>query len=248
MILTYQPLESYAGPLDLLLDEVRRQNIALEAVALAPLVARYLDYMQRAVRIGQPLAIDWILLAATLIQWKSRALLAPEPGAITTADPIRDELVEQLRAHRQEVSGDLGRRRAEEAGRLSRDCDPALHDNPVPEEPAEPAFLSVWDLTEQARELARWAAQRRQELQRSQPFPASEFPEIPVVEMIEYLVGHFATAGPEVNISQLLDQLPDLSRRISLFLAMLEMAQTQQLRISQQHEFADISLSLQPVG
>jgi segregation and condensation protein A len=236
------PLEPYAGPLDLLLDEVRRQNIDLEAVALAPLVARYLDYLQRAVRAGQPLAIDWILLAATLIQWKSRDLLAPE--ADPAADPVRDELVEQLRAHRQDVARDLGRRRAEQAGQLSRDGDLVFTEKPVPEEPSEPAFLSVWDLAEQARDLTCWAAQRRLQQQRSQPFPANEFEDVPTAGMVEYLLAQFAAVGPELNASRLLAQQSDLPHRISLFLALLEMAQTQQLRIRQEEEFAEISLML----
>jgi len=66
------PRESFDGPLDLLLDEVRRQRIAIEDVARAPLVARYLAYLQAATALERPLDIDWILLAATLIQWKSR--------------------------------------------------------------------------------------------------------------------------------------------------------------------------------
>ena len=236
------PLEPYAGPLDLLLDEVRRQNIALEEVALAPLVARYLDYLQQAARAGQPLAIDWILLAATLIQWKSRALLAPE--ADPAADPVRDELVEQLRAHRQAVARDLSRRRAEETGWLSRDADPAFRDEPVPEEPSEPAFLSVWDLAEQARDLARWAAQRRLEQQRSQPFPANEYDDVPTAGMVEYLLAQFAGGGPELNASRLLALQPDLPHQAALFLALLEMAQAQQLRIRQEEEFAEILLNL----
>jgi segregation and condensation protein A len=238
------PLESYAGPLDLLLDEVRRQNISLEAVALAPFVARYLDYMHQAARAGQPLAIDWILLAATLIQWKSRALLAP--AADPAGDPILDELGQQLRAHRQAVARDLARRRADEAGRLSRDGDPAFRDERLPEETAEPAFLSVWDLAEQARELARWAAQRREEQQRSQPFPANESDDVPIAGMVEYLLAQFAAAGPELNASQLLALQPDPPRQVSLFLALLEMAQAQQLRIRQQGEFAEISLFFSP--
>jgi segregation and condensation protein A len=236
------PRETFDGPLDLLLDEVRRQNIALEEVALAPLVARYLDYLQRAARAGQPLAIDWILLAATLIQWKSRALLTPE--ADPAADPVRDELVEQLRAHRQAGAHDLGRRRAEEAGQLSRYGDLVFTEKPVPEELAEPAFLSVWDLAEQARDLARWAAQRRQQQHRSQPFPANESEEIPVAAMVEYLLAQFAAAGPQLNASRLLALQHDPPHQVSLFLAMLEMAQSQQVRICQDREFAEILLVL----
>jgi chromatin segregation and condensation protein Rec8/ScpA/Scc1 (kleisin family) len=238
------PLETYAEPLDLLLDEVRRQNITLEEVALAPLVARYLDYMQRAVQTGQPLAIDWILLAATLIQWKSCELLTPATD--TPADPVRDELVEQLRAHRREVAGGLGRRRAEEADHLSREGDPDFHKETPAEEAAEPPFISVWDLTQQARDLARWAAQRRQELRHSSLVLTNEPMEIPVAKMIDYLLAQVATTGPELNASRLLAQQSDLPHRISLFLALLEMAQSQQLHIHQPEEFAEIMLLFTP--
>jgi hypothetical protein len=96
------PRDSFDGPLDLLLDEVRRQRIAIEEVALAPLVARYLAYMETAAAQQLPLDIDWILLAATLIQWKSRSLL---PATGTSArDPIRDEIVELLLTHRKQAA------------------------------------------------------------------------------------------------------------------------------------------------
>ena len=79
------PRESFDGPLDLLLDEVRRQNVAVEEVALAPLVARYLAYLGSATASQLPLQIDWIHIAATLIHWKSRSLLSPK--AATPAAP-----------------------------------------------------------------------------------------------------------------------------------------------------------------
>ena len=120
------PRESFDGPLDLLLDEVRRQRIAIEDVALAPLVARYLGYMQAAAALERPLDIDWILLAATLIQWKSRSLLPPPAGAPAGADPIRDEIVGLLLAHRKTAAEDLNRRCSEEAGRLSYGGDPDI--------------------------------------------------------------------------------------------------------------------------
>jgi segregation and condensation protein A len=109
--------QTFDGPLDLLLAEVRRQNIAIEKIALAPLVARYLDYMRSASARKINLDIEWLHLAATLIQWKSRLLLT-RPAA--EPDPVRDELIEQLLAHRKELALDLADRRASEAGHLSK--------------------------------------------------------------------------------------------------------------------------------
>jgi chromatin segregation and condensation protein Rec8/ScpA/Scc1 (kleisin family) len=84
----------FAGPLDLLLAEVRRQRVAIEEVDLAPVVGRFLDYLRTAKAANMNLDIEWLHLAATLVHWKSRALLpvAPE-GREAPGDPVRDELV-----------------------------------------------------------------------------------------------------------------------------------------------------------
>ena len=68
-------LEAFEGPLDLLLDEVRRQNVAIENIAMAPVVARFLAYVRAATEQNLNLDIEWLHIAATLIYWKSRALL-----------------------------------------------------------------------------------------------------------------------------------------------------------------------------
>lgn len=236
------PRDSFDGPLDLLLDEVRRQRIAIEEVALAPLVARYLAYMAAAAARGLPLAIDWILLAATLIQWKSRSLL-PAAAGTPAGDPIRDEIVELLLAHRKQAAQDLGRRRSEQAGRLSRGGDPALQEDAESAEDHDPPFVSVWDLTQQARDLTRWAAQQsRERRQWRQSFPPEE-EDITVAEMSEYLQAQFGDDGSVLDASALLAQQPTPLRRVYLVLAMLEMARAQKLRILQPEAFANIMVA-----
>lgn len=100
----------FEGPLDLLLDEVRRQNVDLERVRMAPLVGRYLSYVWTAGERNLNLDIEWLYTASTLIQWKSRSLLPHEPTAEPVPDTIRDELVTQLRRHRKEAAEALARR------------------------------------------------------------------------------------------------------------------------------------------
>jgi len=241
------PRDTFDGPLDLLLDEVRRQRIAIEEVALAPLVARYLDYMQAAAARHLPLDIDWVLLAATLIQWKSRSLLPPPAGA-PAGDPVRDEIVELLLAHRKPAAEDLNQRRSEEAGRLSRGGDPDFREETPAEEDVDPPFLSVWDLTQQARDLARWAAQHSQQRRQWHQSIPVEDEDITVAEMCEYLQTQLAAAVSEIDASQLLDQQPTPLRRVYLFLAMLDMARAQQIRLLQEEEFAEILLTLRLAG
>lgn len=238
------PRDTFDGPLDLLLDEVRRQRIAIEEVALAPLVARYLAYMETAAAKQLPLDIDWILLAATLIQWKSRSLL-PVAGT-SVRDPIRDEIVELLLAHRQQAAQDLGRRRSEEAGRLSHGGDPAFQEEAEFEEDLDPPFVSVWDLTQQARDLARWAAQQSRERRQWRQSFSREDEDITIAQMSEYLQARLTTGGTEIEASQLFAHEPNHLRRVYLFLAMLDMARDQQLRLLQTDAFAAIWLVPSP--
>ena len=72
--------QEFEGPIDLLLDEVRRQNVEIEKIAMAPIVARFLEYVGKASERNLNLDIDWLHMAATLIHWKSRSLLPSEPG------------------------------------------------------------------------------------------------------------------------------------------------------------------------
>src|SRR5438552_18285025 len=85
-------LPEFEGPLDLLLDEVRRQNVAIESIAMAPIVARFLEYVGAAAGRNLNLNIEWLHMAATLIHWKSRSLLSRETGGEPHKDPIRDDL------------------------------------------------------------------------------------------------------------------------------------------------------------
>src|SRR5437660_11492816 len=87
-------LPQFEGPLDLLLDEVRRQNVAIENIAMAPIVARFLEYVATAAERNLNLDIEWLYMAATLIHWKSRSLLPRDVEGDPQKDLIRDDLVQ----------------------------------------------------------------------------------------------------------------------------------------------------------
>src|SRR5262249_43535233 len=152
--------EQFEGPLDLLLDEVRRQRVAIENVALAPVVARYLEYVRTAAAANLHLDIEWLHIAAILIQWKSRALLPEAPGGLAHPDPIREDLIQQMLVYAKQVSNELAERRAVEEKRYSRPVGAGTGEAAAI--PEETRFLSVWDLVQQARDLARWVEQHRQ--------------------------------------------------------------------------------------
>jgi segregation and condensation protein A len=231
-------LQEFEGPLDLLLEEVRRQNVTIENVAMAPIVARFLEYIHTAAERNLNLDMDWLHMAATLIHWKSRALLPPETPGQPASDPIRDDLVKQLLAHRQTAAAELARRRALEETMFSRGFE-------TPEtaalEPEPPSFVSVWDLIQQARELAGWVEEHRQDRRHWDETLEAEAHDVTVGEMIEYLQDQLA-GKVELDAVSLLEGQSTESRRSCLFLGMLEMARNQQLELIQEEAFGPLSL------
>jgi segregation and condensation protein A len=237
---TSPPLAQFEGPLDLLLDEVRRQNVAVENIAMAPLVARFLQYMRSGVELNLNLDIEWLHMAATLIQWKSRSLLPKDAAEQPKADLIRDDLVQQLLAHRKQAAAALDDRRSLEETRFSRPAvgDPAL-DGPTG------SLFSAWDMIQQARELGRWVQEHRiVRRQWGEAFGVEE-DDVTISEMMAYLREQFDRRGvAELDGGSLLRDQPSATHRCCLFLGMLEMVRDQDVQLEQTEEFGPIRLNL----
>ncbi len=72
-------LQQYEGPLDLLLDLIRKQQINIYDIPIARITAQYLDYMQKAMELDIELGSEFVYMAATLIHIKSKLLLPRDP-------------------------------------------------------------------------------------------------------------------------------------------------------------------------
>ncbi|MBK1614278.1 segregation/condensation protein A [Rubrivivax gelatinosus] len=90
-------LEAFEGPLDLLLYLIRKQNFNILDIPLADVTRQYLDYVEQLRRRNLELASEYLLMAAMLIEIKSRMLLPPKhnPDGSEPEDP-RAELVRRL--------------------------------------------------------------------------------------------------------------------------------------------------------
>jgi segregation and condensation protein A len=95
-------LETFEGPLDLLLYLIRRQNFNIFDIPLAQVTRQYLDYVEQIRKHNLELASEYLLMAAMLIEIKSRMLLPPKPTAdgAEPEDP-RAELVRRLLEYEQ---------------------------------------------------------------------------------------------------------------------------------------------------
>ena len=73
-------LEAFEGPLDLLLYLIRKQNFNILDIPLAQVTLQYLDYIEQIRKHNLELAADYLLMAAMLIEIKSRMLLPVKKG------------------------------------------------------------------------------------------------------------------------------------------------------------------------
>lgn len=90
-------LDAFEGPLDLLLYLIRKANLNILDIPMAPLTAQYLEYIEAMRRTHLELAADYLLMAAMLLEIKSRLLL-PRPPRAESGEPEdpRAELVRRL--------------------------------------------------------------------------------------------------------------------------------------------------------
>jgi segregation and condensation protein A len=89
-------LDAFEGPLDLLLYLIRKQNLDVLDIAMAPLTRQYLEYVEAARAKNLELAADYLVMAAMLIEIKSRMLLPRPPSAAGEEEDPRAELVRRL--------------------------------------------------------------------------------------------------------------------------------------------------------
>ena len=71
----------YEGPLDLLLDLIRKQEIDIHNIPIAKITAQYLDYLHKLEELDIDVSAGFLYMAATLIHIKSKMLLPPDPLA-----------------------------------------------------------------------------------------------------------------------------------------------------------------------
>src|SRR5687768_12778505 len=93
-------IDAYEGPLDLLLDLVRKQQMDIHDIPIAKITGQYLEYLHKLEALDIDVSSDFIYMAATLILIKSRMLLPVDPLATPEEqmDP-RAELAHRLIEH-----------------------------------------------------------------------------------------------------------------------------------------------------
>ena len=226
-------LETYQGPLDLLLDLIRKQEINIYDIPIARITGQYLEYMRRNLaRLDTEVAGEFLLMAATLIHIKSKMLLPPDPTAPPEEEDPRLELVHQLLEHEKfrKAAQMLQQKQLVQGAMWSA---PGLSEFLDPE--AEPELaVSLFDLVK--------AFQQVLDRARERPLLDIEEEKVSVAEMMRNLCELLASRSQPLALKEVLERLRSRDAIVATFLALLELVRLQAVAIRQSELFADIEL------
>jgi segregation and condensation protein A len=222
----------YEGPLDLLLDLIRKQDIDIYNIPIARITAQYLTYVERMRELDVNIAADFIYMAAVLIHIKSKMLLPRDPLAPADAmeDP-RGELVNRLLEHEKFKS-------AAQMLLQKQQIEDAIWSNPALKEfkdaeGTEPELAAdVIDLVKTFQQILDRA--------RSRPVLQVDEDTVTVGQMIDYLRRRLSLEDKPVRLKQILRNIDSRQALVCMFLAMLELVRLQAVQLRQDRLFGEI--------
>jgi segregation and condensation protein A len=224
----------YEGPLDLLLDLIRKQDIDIYDIPIARITAQYLVYVEKIRELDVNVAADFIYMAAVLIHIKSKMLLPRDPDAPAEEqeDP-RTELVNRLLEHEKFKS-------AAQMLLQKQQIEDAVLSNPslkefMEAEGAEPEIAAdVIDLVKTFQQVL--------ERVRTRPVLNVDEETVTVGQMIDYLRRRLSLEDRPIRLKQLLMRVPSRPALVCMFLALLEMVRLQAIQVRQEKLFGEIAV------
>src|SRR5208282_442574 len=223
----------YEGPLDLLLDLIKKHEMNIHDIQISLITAQYLEYLHKLEELDVDVSADFIYMAATLIYIKSKLLLPPDPFAAeegAEGDP-RAELVQRLVEHEKfkNAAQLLYQKQQIEENVWSKPDKSLYHDEGTEGE----LVVSLVDLVrvfqqvlERKKEIARIDLQHEQ---------------FTVAQMIAQLRSRILASDTDaISLVDFFDACPSRHAMIVAFLALLEMVKLQAVALIQEKQFGNI--------
>ncbi len=222
-------LGEFAGPLDLLLYLIRQEQVDIYDIPIARITDEYLRYLRLMQDMDIAVASEFLVMAAQLIEIKSKMLLPPDPlaeAAEAAGEDPRTELINQLLEHQKfKAAAQMlwSRATVEQAVYVRA---PIETDKSNPEVSA-----GVFDLLKVFQEIL---ARKKQEV-----LLEIERDEITMAEMLERLRNMILSTG-ELNLRHFFERAATRRELVLAFLSVLEIVRTSEILLVQEKTFGDI--------
>lgn len=213
-------LDVYSGPMEMLLELIRKNKIDIYDIPIAFLADEFVKEMERT-SISLDLMADFLVMAATLLEIKSKSLL-PKKEEKEEEDP-RQDLVRKIVEYRKfrEIAMKLKEREDYESGSFYRKQEEFISSDDM--DLLEDGNLE--ELTGVLRELLKKSAKREESF--LEPMHPEYFPVSASIEKVRVML----LQREEFYFSELLSENPVREEIISLFLACLELSKFHEIRI-----------------
>lgn len=235
-------LEVFEGPLDLLLHLIDKNKIDIYDIPIVTVTDQYLEYVNSMDRQDLNVVSEFLVMAATLIDIKSRMLLPKQVNEDGEEEDPRDELVRKLLEYKMYKYMSLELRDREiDAGRLLYKK-PTVPDEVLKYEPPVDLDALLGDVTLIRLNEVFQSVMKRQ-VDKVDPirskFGNIEKEEVSLTDKIEY-VRSYAEEHKQFSFRMLLEEQKSRMHIIVSFLAILEMMKMGEIAISQENIFDDI--------
>ena len=226
----------YEGPLDLLLDLIRKQDIDIYDIPIAKITAQFLAYVDQLKASDMDVAGEFIYTAALPIHIKSKMLLPRAPaGPEEAAEDPRRELVERRLEHE----------RFKNAAQMLKEkqmLEAATWTNPGAREFREEEGAEAETAPEIAADTVDLVRAFRDILERARNRPIIDVDEdaVTVSQMIQFLARRLTMEDKPVALRRLLSHTRSERALIAMFLALLELVRLQAILLRQDRQFSEI--------
>jgi segregation and condensation protein A len=226
-------LPVYEGPLDLLLDLIRRQEMDIHDIPIAKITEQYLDYLHQIEKLDIDVSADFIYMAATLIHIKSKMLLPVDPllAGEEQQDP-RDELVHRLLEHEKfKNAAQLLYQKQQVEDHVWSHPDKSLYGG---DEVQGELVVSLVDLVKTFQQVL----ERRKEV----PKFELKHDQVSIAQMMDRLRHRLIATDDPISLIEFFETCETKNAMIVALLAVLEMVRMQAVLLVQSDLFEDIRL------
>lgn len=228
-------LDVFEGPLDLLLYLIKKDDIDICDIPIATVTDQYLQYIDMMKLLDLEIVGDFLVMAATLMQIKSRMLLPPDPTEEEEDVDPRDELVRRLQEYQifKEIAEQLKLKETERQNFFPRQMSEEMKKELIDDSKEVYFEANLFDLINAfSQALGRFKEESVYQVSKE------EF----TVEQKIHEVLHLLLRHSTVRLNELFEKATNKMEVIVTFMAILELIRLREIKVMQKRLFSDIEV------